>query len=73
MNRKLRIYIDTSVIGGYFDNEFKEASIKLIDSFIKGEFQVVISDITQIELKNAPDKVKAILKKIPKGNIEYVE
>ena len=73
MNHKLRIYIDTSVIGGYFDNEFKEASIKLIDRFIKGEFQAVISDITQIELKNAPDKVKAVLKKIPKGNLEYVE
>ncbi len=73
MNRKLRIYIDTSVIGGYLDKEFKEASQKLIDRFIKGEFQAVISDITQLELKNAPDKVKAILKKIPKGNIEYVE
>ena len=73
MNRKLRIYIDTSVIGGYLDKEFKEASQKLIDRFMKGEFQAVISDITQLELKNAPDKVKAILKKIPKENIEYVE
>ena len=44
MSRRLRIYIDTSVIGGYLDKEFKEASQKLINRFIKGEFQAVIID-----------------------------
>ena len=28
---KLRIYIDTSVVGGYFDEEFKEATIALFN------------------------------------------
>jgi predicted nucleic acid-binding protein len=73
MSRRLRIYIDTSVIGGYLDKEFKDASQKLINRFKKGEFQAVISDITKLELKQAPAKVQAILKKIPEKNIEHVE
>ena len=28
---KQRIYIDTSVVGGFFDEEFKEATMKLFD------------------------------------------
>ena len=30
---KQRVYIDTSVIGGCFDSEFKEWSNKLFDDF----------------------------------------
>ena len=33
MSLVLRVYIDTSVIGGYLDKEFKDASKKLIDRF----------------------------------------
>ena len=32
-----RIYVDTSVIGGCFDNEFEEYSNQLFEEFIKGE------------------------------------
>ena len=28
---KQRVYIDTSVVGGYFDEEFKEATIGLLN------------------------------------------
>ena len=28
---KQRIYIDTSVIGGYFDEEFKEDTVELFE------------------------------------------
>ncbi|MGB3778455.1 MAG: hypothetical protein WA960_08845 [Tunicatimonas sp.] len=28
---KQRIYIDTSVVGGYFDDEFKDATVELFD------------------------------------------
>ncbi len=73
MKRKFRIYIDTSVIGGYLDEEFKDASILLIDRFKRGEVIAVISDITQLELKKAPTDVQDVFKEIPKENIEYVE
>lgn len=43
---KSRIYIDTSVIGGCFDSEFVEWSIKLFEEFKTGIKTAVISDIT---------------------------
>jgi len=73
MSHVSRVYIDTSVIGGYLDKEFKDASKKLIDRFKKGELIAVISEITKLELKNAPIDVQKILDKIPKKNIEFVE
>ena len=62
---KTRIYIDTSVIGGCFDEIFMEWSIKLYDEFISGNKIAVISDITFEELEYAPDFVKNLLNKIP--------
>jgi hypothetical protein len=50
---KQRIYIDTSVIGGCFDEEFAEWSNKLFDEFIEGKKIAVISQTTIDELKNA--------------------
>ena len=73
MRRALRIYIDTSVIGGCLDDEFKDISGKLIGQISKGEFQGVISDITELELMAAPPAVKEILKSIPARNMDRVE
>lgn len=69
---RLRIYIDTSVVGGCLDEEFKEDSIKFFDDFVKGVKTLVISDILLFELGGAPDEVRNILKKVPAENIEYV-
>jgi predicted nucleic acid-binding protein len=51
---KQRIYIDTSVIGGYFDEEFKEATRLLFDSLGKREIIFVVSDLLDLELLTAP-------------------
>ena len=53
-----RVYIDTSVIGGCIDNEFKEWSVKLFNEFRNGRKIAVISDITLDELELAPDKIR---------------
>jgi hypothetical protein len=37
---KQRIYIDTSVFGGYFDEEFSEHTMPLFDRIKKDEFTV---------------------------------
>jgi hypothetical protein len=42
---KQRIYIDTSVVGGYFDDEFKEPTIKLFERLEKNEIIFVVSDL----------------------------
>jgi predicted nucleic acid-binding protein len=60
--RKLRIYIDTSVLGGYFDDEFSIDTKQLFDEILRGEYKLVISDLTEKELVNAPDRVRILLK-----------
>jgi hypothetical protein len=56
-----RVYIDTSVIGGCIDLEFKEWSVKLFEEFKNGKKIAVLSDITLDELELAPKKVRNIL------------
>ena len=58
--RRLKIYIDTSVIGGYFDQEFETETKELFDKFVRHEYDVVISDLTRSELIGAPDNVKTL-------------
>jgi len=70
---KLRIYIDTSVIGGSLDEEFKDASMRLINRSKHGQIILVISELTELELTDAPQAVQDIFKEIPEENIEYVE
>lgn len=56
-----KVYIDTSVLGGYFDKEFDVATRKFFDEVKKGEYIVVISNITEGELLNAPERVRSLL------------
>lgn len=58
---KQRIYIDTSVVGGYFDEEFKEATRLLFDRLEKNEIIFVVSDLLDLELLNAPENVRELL------------
>jgi len=70
MTRK--IYIDTSVIGGVFDEEFSHHSKLLFSEFKKGLYTPVVSQITLFELQGAPPNVithfnsyKSIIEHIP--------
>ena len=58
---KQRIYIDTSVIGGYFDKEFESTTRELFEEVLQGEYKIVISSVTEGELEQAPEKVKTLL------------
>lgn len=69
---KSRIYIDTSVIGGCFDTEFKEWSNKLFEEFKTGIKIAIISDITLDELSLARDEVKNQINLIPEQFKEYL-
>lgn len=70
---KQRIYIDTSVFGGYFDEEFSEHTIPLFERIRNNEFILLYSSVTQDELENAPEKVKEFVKSIKVENTEYLE
>jgi len=67
-----RIYVDTSVIGGCFDEEFEEYSNQLLDEFVSGRKIVIVSDVVLLELEGAPDNVRGVLADVPSENIEYV-
>ncbi len=58
---KQKIYIDTSVVGGYFDEEFKEATTKLFERLENNEIIFVVSDLLDLELLKAPQQVRQLL------------
>ena len=68
----LRIYADTSVFGGCFDDEFEIYSKRLMGEFKKGLKILAISDLTLRELENAPKFVQDVLKSIPEQYREYL-
>ena len=70
---KQRIYIDTSVVGGYFDEEFKEPTLKLFERLEKNEVIFVISDLLDLELISAPQKVREHLLNYSSDKFERVE
>ena len=70
--KRLRVYVDTSVIGGCGDDEFKGPSTRIVQKFISGEAIIVVSDVMIAELSGAPDGVQAVLRDIPPANVEYV-
>ena len=58
--KRLRIYVDTSVIGGCFDPEFDTWSKGLIEDLRAGRFRLVLSDVTATEIERAPIQVREL-------------
>ena len=69
---KQRIYIDTSVIGGYYDVEFQDASRQLFQRIADKEFEVYFSEINEAELENAPQRIKDVKHLIPTDCLNYL-
>ena len=69
---KQRIYIDTSIVGGYFDEEFRESTQKLFERLEKGEIVFVISDLLDLELIDAPSYVRELLYNFSSDKFERV-
>ena len=59
----MSLFLDTSVIGGYFDKEFEQDTQRLFENINEGKYIAFISDLIDDELLNAPQKVKDVLKK----------
>lgn len=67
---KIRVYTDTSVLGGCEDAEFRLPSRRLLDAILRGEFIMVLSELTIRELEDSPDSVGELLGKVPDEHIE---
>ncbi len=57
----LRIYLDTSVLGGLYDAEFEKDSKALFALFVRGEAVPLVSSVTEAELSHAPKQVRSLL------------
>jgi predicted nucleic acid-binding protein len=70
---KQRIYIDTSVFGGHFDEEFADYTIPFFDRLKNNEFTLLFSTVTQDELSAAPENVRELVKSIKVDYTEFIE
>lgn len=64
----MKVYADTSVIGGYFDKEFQEWSMALWNEFIAGSKQIMLSDLTIQELEFAREENRNLVTDINAQN-----
>lgn len=67
-----RIYLDTSVFGGYYEPEFEHWTKLLFDNIIEGKIKLLYSQMTEIELVQAPERIRKLTKTIPDKHIEYL-
>jgi len=63
MQTPIRLYLDTSVIGGYFDDEWCAPTQELWRQMKAGCFCFVTSQVTMNELANAPAHVRDLFDK----------
>jgi hypothetical protein len=52
------LYLDTSVIGGCFDDEFKAATRELFRQADLGLYQLFVSVVTEGEIQGAPPEIQ---------------
>lgn len=71
MDRPLRIYADTSIYGGCFDDAFESASRQFFRQVHEGQFHLIVSALVLAELGGAPDYVRAVLEDIPASHIAH--
>lgn len=67
-----RIYLDTSVYGGFFDDEFQEFTKPLFDRINRGEFTILFSTLLEQELGLAPKVVRDLANGIDNNNAEVI-
>ena len=71
--KQQRIYIDTSIVGGFFDTEFEKETKLLFQRLENKEVIFVISDVLFEELKDAPLNVKNLLNSYDENSLERVD
>ena len=67
---RMRVYVDTSVFGGAFDEQFAEPSRLCLDHVKQGRYIVLVSAVTFGELQGAPNNVRQLIEDMPVGSLE---
>ena len=55
---KMKVYADTSVFGGVFDEEFAEPTKQFFSEIDAGRFVIVTSAIVEAEIEPAPKNIR---------------
>jgi len=71
--KQQRIYIDTSIVGGFFDTEFEKETKLLFERLKRKEIIFVVSTVLSKELYDAPEHVRNLLQKYDKSCFEEVQ
>jgi hypothetical protein len=69
----MKIYVDTSVVGGFYDKEFDIATKAFFRKVERGEITIVVSNLLEAELLGAPTHVRNHLDQYSAKHIEKVE
>lgn len=70
--KRLRIYLDTSVVGGCLDAEFQKESSEIMAMARRGEITLLISSLLEDELEKAPVEINDLLGSLPVECLERV-
>ena len=54
----MKVYADTSVFGGVFDEEFARDSRRFFEDILAGKFSLVVSALVEEEIESAPELVR---------------
>ncbi len=68
-----RIYIDTSIIGGYYDEEFEEPTKHLFNRIANKDFDIYFSEVNETELSLAPQHIQDVKMLIPTDCYKYLD
>lgn len=68
-----RIYIDTSVVGGCFDQEFARESKTLFQFINRGQMIGLVSDLLVEELELAPSQIQEFFGRLDPKFLESIE
>lgn len=68
-----RYYFDTSVFGGVFDAEFETESLQIFELVKSGKIICLLSEVTESELINAPERVRQFVLGLHPTTIERVK
>ena len=66
-------YLDTSVYGGYFDEEFSERTVPFFERIIEDKIHIFTSKLLFAELAGAPKEVRELLDEIPSNQKTTIE
>lgn len=67
-----RVYADTSVFGGPFDEEFAEVSQRFFEEVRQGRYRLLVSDVTVREIQKGPPDVQLFFFALPEEQMERV-